>query len=57
MGRTAQETVNNVPQQESEFPEFTVKEEEVAGNFYYRQLTKEDQTVYRELLQGVREMK
>ena len=57
MGRTAQETVTNVPQQESEFPEVTVTEEEVAGNFYYRQLTKEDQTVYRELLQGVRDMK
>ena len=57
MGRTAQETVNNVPQQESEFPEVTVTEEEVAGNFYYRQLTKEDQTVYRELLQGVMDMK
>ena len=51
------ETVNTAARQETVFPELTVTVEEVAGDFYYQQLSGEEQTVYRELLQGVQEMK
>ena len=56
MGRAAEETVNAVSEQGADFPELTVTVEEVEGDFYYQQLGKEEQTVYRELLQGVQGM-
>lgn len=56
MDRAARETSNMVSEQETEFPELTVTVEEVAGDFYFQQLTEEEQTVYRELLQGVQQM-
>ena len=46
------ETVSLTGEQQVEFPELTVTVEEVAGNFYYQQLSEEEQTVYREMLQG-----
>ena len=51
--KTAEEAVSLVGQQKVEFPELTVTAEEVARDFYYQQLNSEEQTVYRELLQGV----
>ena len=45
---TAEETVNMVSRQQVEFPELTVTVEEVAGDFYYQQLSEKEQTVYRE---------
>ena len=50
--RTA-ETVSLTGEQQVEFPELTVTAEEVAGDFYYQQLSEAEQTVYREILQGV----
>lgn len=57
MGRAAEEAVNAVAEQGADFPELTVTVEEVEGDFYYQQLSEADQTVYRELLQGVQGMK
>ena len=48
-----EETLSFVSEQQVEFPELTVTAEEVAEDFYYRQLTEKEQTIYRELLQGV----
>ena len=56
IGRAAEETVNAVAEQGADFPELTVAVEEVEGDFYYQQLSEVDQTVYRELLQGVQGM-
>ena len=56
MGRAAEEAVNAVAEQGVDFPELTVTVEEVEGDFYYQQLSEADQTVYRELLQGVQGM-
>lgn len=56
IGKAAEETVNAVAEQGADFPELTVTVEEVEGDFYYQQLGKEEQTVYRELLQGVQGM-
>ena len=56
MGRAAEEAVNAVAEQGADFPELTVTVEEVEGDFYYQQLSEADQTVYRELLQGVQGM-
>ena len=55
-GKAVEETVNAVSEQGADFPELTVTIEEVEGDFYYQQLTEEEQTVYRELLQGVQDM-
>lgn len=52
----ARETFQSAVPQQAEFPELTVTEEEVAGSFYFDCLTEEEQTVYRELLQGVNGM-
>lgn len=49
-------TVSSALEQQADFPELTVTEEEVAGDFYFQQLSAEEQTVYRELLQGVTAM-
>ena len=54
--RSAGEIVTTVSRQQVEFPELTVTVEEVEGDFYYQQLTDEEQTVYREILQGVTDM-
>ncbi len=54
--RTAKETVSLAVRQQVEFPELTVSAEEVAGDFYYQQLSEKEQTIYRELLQGVNGM-
>lgn len=35
------------------FEELTVSEEEVTGGYYYQQLNEEEQTIYKEILQGV----
>lgn len=56
IGKAAEETVNAVAEQGADFPELTVTVEEVEGDFYYQQLGEEEQTVYRELLQGVQGM-
>lgn len=56
VGDAVEETMNMAAKQETEFPELTVNVEEVEGDFYYQQLTAEEQTVYRELLQGTQEM-
>lgn len=56
IGKAAEETVNAVAEQGADFPELTVTVEEVEGDFYYQQLSEEEQTVYRELLQGVQGM-
>lgn len=56
IGRAAEETVNAAAEQGADFPELTVTMEEVEGNFYFQQLSQEEQTVYRELLQGVQGM-
>ena len=50
------ETFQSAVPQQAEFPELTVTEEEVSGSFYFDCLTEEEQTVYRELLQGVNGM-
>ena len=55
-GKAVEETVNAVSEQGADFPELTVTIEEVEGDFYYQQLTEEEQMVYRELLQGVQDM-
>ena len=55
-GKEAEETVNAVSEQGADFPELTVTVEEVEGDFYYQNLREEEQTVYRELLQGVQGM-
>lgn len=54
--RAVEETANLVPRQETEFPELQITVEEVEGDFYYQQLGSGEQTVYRELLQGVNGM-
>ena len=56
IGRAAEETVNAAAEQGADFPELTVTMEEVEGNFYFQQLSQDEQTVYRELLQGVQGM-
>lgn len=53
IGKEAEETVNTAAEQGADFPELTVTVEEVEGNLYFQQLSEEEQTVYRELLQGV----
>ncbi len=52
----AAETVSLTGEQQVEFPELTVTVEEVAGDFYYQQLSEAEQTAYREMLQGVNGM-
>lgn len=58
--QTAEETVGKVTEhaseQQAEFPELTVTEEEVADDFYCQKLTEREQTIYREILQGVNGM-
>ena len=60
MLETAQETVGEAAgaaagalKDETGFPELTVTEEEASDGFYFRQLTEREQTIYREILQGV----
>ena len=55
-GKAVEETVNAVSERGADFPELTVTVEEVEGDFYYQQLSEAEQTVYRELLQGVQDM-
>lgn len=52
----ARETVHVASRQEADFPELMITVEDVEGDFYYQQLTQPEQTVYRELLQGVQTM-
>lgn len=52
----AAETVSLTGEQQVEFPELTVTVEDVAGDFYYQQLSEAEQTAYREMLQGVNGM-
>ena len=56
VGETVERTVSSIQEQQAEFPELSVTVEEVADDFYYGQLTEREQTVYRELLQGVNNM-
>lgn len=51
-----EETVSLTEKQKAEFPELTVTSEEVEGGFYYEQLSRTEQIVYREILQGVNSM-
>lgn len=55
-GETVENAVNTLHIADVDFPELTVSGTEVADHFYYQQLTEEEQTVYREMLQGVRDM-
>lgn len=54
---TVEKAVNTLSQPQTDFPELTIPEEEVESGFYYGQLSGAEQTVYRELLQGVQDMK
>lgn len=56
IGSVVEETVNLVPRREAKFPELDIAAEEVEGRFYYHNLETEEQTVYRELLQGINAM-
>lgn len=47
------ETAARISEQKSELPEVTVTAGETGEDFYYRQLTEQEQTVYREMLQGI----
>lgn len=60
---TAQETVGEAAEASeivlgsgAEFPELTVSEEETSDGFYFQQFTEREQTIYREILQGVNGM-
>ena len=55
-GETVEKAVNTLSAEPADFPELTISEEEVEGNFYYEQLNGEEQIIYRELLQGVQDM-
>ena len=55
-GGSVEKTVHTLQTAGVDFPEVSVTAEEVSGHFYYQQLTEEEQTVYRELLQGVSSM-
>lgn len=52
-GGSVEKTVHTLQTAGVDFPEVSVTAEEVSGHFYYQQLTEEEQTVYRELFQGV----
>lgn len=56
IGDTVERTVSSIQEQQAEFPELSVTVEEVADDFYYQQLNEREQTVYRELLQGINAM-
>lgn len=53
---TVENAVNTLQPSGADFPDLTVAADDVADHFYYQQLTEEEQTVYRELLQGVNDM-
>ena len=53
---TVEKAVNTLAAERAGFQELTVSAEEVEGSFYYEQLSSEEQLIYRELLQGVRDM-
>ena len=53
---TVEKTVNTLSTEQADVPELTIPAEETEGDFYYEQLNGSEQIVYRELLQGVREM-
>lgn len=50
---TVKKAVNTLQAEDADFPELNVTEDEVSDHYYYQQLTEAEQTVYRELLQGV----
>lgn len=50
---TVEKAVNTLSTEQADVPELTIPAE---GDFYYEQLNGSEQIVYRELLQGVREM-
>lgn len=53
---TVEKAVNTLSTEQADIPELTIPAEEAEGDFYYEQLNGSEQIVYRELLQGVREM-
>ena len=53
---TVKKAVNTLQTEDADFPELNVTVDEVSDHYYYQQLTDEEQTVYRELLQGVTDM-
>lgn len=53
---TVEKAVNTLSTEQADVPELTIPAEEAEGDFYYEQLNGSEQIVYRELLQGVREM-
>lgn len=53
---TVEKAVNTLSTEQADVPELTIPAEETEGDFYYEQLNGSEQIVYRELLQGVREM-
>ena len=55
-GQVSEQMLEQVSEQQTEFPELTIQEEETANGFYYQQLTEREQTIYREILQGVNSM-
>lgn len=54
---TVEKAANTLSAEQVDFTDLTVSEEEVDGGFYYRQLGGKEQIIYRELLQGLRDMK
>lgn len=55
-GKTVEVTADTSGEQQAEFPALTVSEESVHANYCYGLLGQKEQTVYRELLQGVENM-
>lgn len=53
---TVKKAVNTLQTENEDFPELNVTTEEVSDHYYYQQLSDEERTVYRELLQGVTDM-
>ena len=53
---TVEKAVNTLSTEQADVPELTIPAEETERDFYYEQLNGSEQIVYRELLQGVREM-
>ena len=53
---TVEKAVNTLQTADADFPELGITTDEVSDHFYSQQLTEEEQTVYRELLQGVNDM-
>lgn len=52
---TSEKIVNRIRESQVPFSEVDISEKETADGYYYQYLTEEEQTIYKELWQGVRE--